>query len=211
MSVKLSPKPTKQERHAVQRERVEQERERQVRDERQAARRMRRAQSRKILSALILFHLFAVVIWLLPGSALTEKFLPRVRPYMTATGFMQSWYMFTPNPIHIDVTVEARITYADGKVRSWSFPRMVDMGYVERYRRERFRKFIEVAHQDRYRFLWPTLARYAARRNNTDPRNPPKSVELIRRFLAVPPPPIPLSRYQFHTFFTMPVKPQDLR
>ena len=67
-------------------------------------------------------------------------------------------------------------------VRSWVYPRMADMGYIERYRSERFRKLIELGHPDEHRVVWPSLARYAARRNNIDPRNPPVSVALVRHW-----------------------------
>src|SRR5438132_1633130 len=107
-----------------------------------------RGWGRMLINAFILWHLFALTIWLLPESALRQSCFGLVSPYMTWTGFMQSWSLFSPNPAPMEVYVEARITYADGRVRSWVYPRMVNMGYLERYRRERFRKLIEMAHPD---------------------------------------------------------------
>jgi len=171
----------------------------------------RRWWGRILINAFILWHLSALTIWLLPESALRRNCIGLVSPYMTWTGFMQSWSLFSPNPAPTEVYVEARITDADGRVRSWVYPRMVNMGYLERYRRERFRKLIEMAHPDENSMVWPSLARYAARRNNIDPRHPPVSVALVRHFRAIPPPGLLFAPYQTSIFFQMPVRPGDLR
>jgi hypothetical protein len=166
---------------------------------------------RILINAFILWHLFALTIWLLPESALRQSWIGLVSPYMTWTGFMQSWSLFSPNPAPMEVYVEARITYADGRARSWVYPRMVNMGYLERYRRERFRKLIEMAHPDENRVVWPSLARYAARRNNLNPGNPPVSVALVRHFRAIPPPGLLFAPFKTYLFFQMPVRSGDLR
>src|SRR5580658_2682380 len=76
------------------------------------------------LTVFISWHFFAIAIWLMPSSEIQTDALTLVRPYMTATGFMQGWNMFAPNPYTLDVYVETRIHYADGSVRSWTYPRM---------------------------------------------------------------------------------------
>jgi hypothetical protein len=166
---------------------------------------------RILINAFILWHLFALTIWLLPESALRQSCIGLVSSYMTSTGFMQTWTMFSPNPAPVEVYVEARITYADGRARSWIYPRMASMGYIERYRRERFRKLIEMAHPDVNSMVWPSLARYAARRNDVYPRNPPVSVSLVRHFRAIPPPGLLFAPFQTYVFFRTPVGPGNLR
>lgn len=167
--------------------------------------------SSAVINAFILWNLFALTIWLLPGSALRSRFVNAVHPYLQFTGLTQSWRMFSPNPADIDLYWEARIRHANGQVRSWNFPRMVDLGYVERYRRERFRKLIELANSDKNRMVWPSLARFAARQNNVDPKNPPVAVELVRHFRTVPPPGGTFPPFQTYSFFTTPITPEDLR
>jgi len=167
--------------------------------------------SRFWLNAFILWNLFALGIWLLPNSELRQTVSEVVRPYLMLTGLAQGWTMFSPNPSDVDLYIEARITYADGQVRGWSYPRMIDMGYVERYRRERFRKMIEIANQDTSRMVWPSLARYAARRNNTDPRNRPVAVDLVRHFRIVPPPGFPWGPFRTFVCFKTKISPEDLR
>lgn len=171
----------------------------------------RRRWGRALVNAFLFWHLFALTIWLLPESALRRNWIGVVSPYMTLTGFMQSWSMFSPNPAAMDVYVESRITYADGRVRSWVYPRMVKLGYIERYRHERFRKLIEMAHPDVNSMMWPSLARYAARRNNVYPHDPPVAVALVRHFRSVPPPGLLFAPFQTYVFYQTPIRPEDLR
>src|SRR5205823_4872612 len=146
---------------------------------------------RLAINVFVLWQLFALTIWLLPESELRRDCVGVITPYMTFTGLMQSWNMFSPEPSKLDMYVEARITYAKGPVRSWIYPRMTRLGYVERYWHERFRKFIELAHLDQNQMVWPSLARYPARVNNLYPGNPPVQVQLVRHFRFTPPPGVP--------------------
>ena len=145
--------------------------------------------TRRAVNTFIAWHLFALFIWLVPGqSAIVQACVGVVRPYLVVTAFAQSWSMFSPNPDHLDVFLEARITYADGKTRSYIFPRMVDMNYAKKYEEERWRKMTEVVTHGSNHQLWPALARYAARVNNPDPKNPPVKVQLIQHSRVIPPP-----------------------
>jgi hypothetical protein len=179
---------------------------------------------RVLVNAFILWQLFALTIYLLPQSDLRQNWVAPcaslsdcahrqswVTSYMTFTGFMQSWTMFAPNPANVDFYFEARITYADGRVRSWDFPRMVRLGYMDRYRQERWRKLIENANSDENQMVWPSLARYAARRNNRYPGNLPVSVALVRHFRFIPPPGLLLAPFRTYTFYTTAITPRELR
>ena len=173
-------------------------------------RRKWRDRHRQIAGLFIAWHLVAVTLWQLPASALVERFQPYVRPYMTLTDFLQNWAMFAPNPSHAEIYLEARVTDAAGRTHSWDFPRMSRTPFG-RYRRERFRKLVEVGHLDSTAIVWPALARYAARANDADPHDPPVFVELVRHFRFVPPPGQPDQGYHAYTFYRTPVRPGDLR
>ena len=166
---------------------------------------------RLLLNAFILWNLFAVTIWLLPACVLRQTCVSWVSPYMEFTGLAQNWNMFSPNPSDLDLYWEARIRYQDGQTRSWEFPRMTDLGYFDRYRRERFRKLVEFANPDTSRMVWPSLARYAARTNNSDPHNAPVSVELVRHFRTVPPPGGSFGPFRTFSFFKTAISPEDLK
>lgn len=180
----------------------------------------RRWWARKAINLFLVWHLFALAIWLLPSdSALVQAYVGVVRPYMTMTAFSQSWSMFSPYPDKMDVYLEAEITYADPKSPkgSWIFPRMAPMGYTQRYKEERWRKLTEVATHGDNHVLWPSLARYAARVNNFDSQNPPVSVRLIQHSRTIPPPGEPIPDYQAVPLqvrggaFVQPIHPEDLR
>lgn len=165
---------TEEERNAIKRRRI--------------GRLARRWWGRKLVNLFIVWHLFALAIWLLPSSgAIVQDCLGVVRPYMTTTGFAQSWNMFSPRPDNLDVYLEAEITYANGEKRPWPFPRMVHMGYTRRYQEERWRKTVEVATHNGSPALWTALARYAARQAPGDSQNPPVSVKLIQHSRFIPP------------------------
>ena len=151
---------------------------------------------RRLVNAFIAWQMFAVFIWLVPGqSAIVQGLVGLVRPYMIVTAFAQSWSMFSPNPDKTDVYLTAQITYANGQVKSWEFPRMIHMNYAKRYEEERWRKMTEVVTHGSNHQLWAVLARYAARVNDPDPHNPPVSVELMQHARTIPPPGHPIPPY----------------
>ncbi len=183
--------------------------------ERRLARLARRAWGRRIINLFIAVHLFALTLWLLPYNLpLVQTLVPPdgggwVRDYVIWTGFEQSWQMFSPNPDTRDLTIVAHVTLRGGQTREWRFPRMRDMGYAARYRRERMRKFLEIANY--HETLWPAMALYAARQCDTNPGNPPVGVTLARSVRDVPPPgrqPAPFARQEF---FQARILPQELR
>ena len=140
---------------------------------------------RRVINLFIIWHAFALFMWLMPAnSAIVQAFVGVVRPYMVITAFAQSWSMFSPNPDKMDVYLEAKI----GQVKSWEFPRMVHYGYVKRYEEERWRKMTENVTHGSNQNLWPMMARYAARVNDPDPHNPPVRVALIQHSRLIPPP-----------------------
>ena len=199
-----APRRTEEQENAVRRRRIN--------------RLERRWWGRAAINLFIVWHLFAVTIWLLPyNSAIVPPCANVVHNYMVGTGFAQSWSMFSPSPDKMDVYLEAQVSYADGEKRSWLFPRMVHMGYVKRYQEERWRKLVELATHGGNEMLWPALARYAARVNDYDTQNPPMSVEIIQHSRIVPPPGQAIPPYTVAPLQTgngpsiTPIRPEDLK
>jgi len=188
MSVTETPLTKTETQEAPERIGCSEEARRQVK-QRRVNRLEKRWWKRRLINLFIIWHAFALFIWLMPGnSAIVQWFVPVVRPYLTVTAFAQSWSMFSPSPDHLDVYLEAKITYANGQVKSWEFPRMVHYGYVKRYEEERWRKMTENVTHGSNQNLWPMMARYAARVNDPDPHNPPVRVALIQHSRIIPPP-----------------------
>jgi len=187
---------------------------------RRVGRRERRWWARKAVNVFIVWQLYALMIWLVPSqSALVQSpvGVGLVRTYMTLTSLAQSWSMFSPYPDKLDVTLEAQITYLDGTKRSWYFPRMAHMGYARRYEEERWRKLVEVATHGNSQSLWLSMARYAARANDDDPKNRPVSVVLFQHMRLIPPPGTPMPPVRVSPLqtpngpFVVPIHPEDLK
>jgi hypothetical protein len=149
-----------------------------------------------LIHAFVLFHLTAVVVWSLSGSPLRapleKKLHPRFARYMQPLGLWQSWIMFAPNPAMANAYLEAEVTFRDGSRATWPFPRMEKLGYVERFRRERYRKWAN----ERIIFMFgkadPVLgeaaAKFAVRQLGGGAGKPLQTVELVQYRADIPAP-----------------------
>lgn len=166
------------------------------------------------ISAFIAFNLFAIVSWCVPlDSPLIARCRELTRPYLIWTGLFQKWDMFAPDPSRMNNYAGAVIEYRDGQSSQWTFPRMEDLGYIDKYFMERYRKFTnDNLRLDADAPIWPDAARYIARVNNR-PSNPPISVALVRYWSIVPPPGARSDEpaWSQFTFFRYNVVPGDLR
>jgi len=180
---------------------------------------------RLVISVFLVFHLVVIVSGAIPANfslvtalhaqgfltALTEK----LAPYASPTGLQVGWSMFAPNPSRDNSYIDAEISYRDRRKHIWSFPQMQELGYAERYVKERYRKFAsERLWVKENTALWPDAARYIARLN-ADRSNPPQTVKLVHYWFVIPPPPgqgetPPSERWGREVFFTYTVKPGDL-
>ncbi len=159
------------------------------------------------------WHLFALAVWLAATdtpSALSGALMPIVRPYMTFTGFMQDWHLFSPNPSRQDLYLEARITYADGRTAGWEFPHTSHHVSAARHRQEHYDKLVEQGQAEAARMIWPSLARYAARRNDLNPHDPPVTVVLVRHIRLTPPPGAAWPPFQAVPFYRAAITAADL-
>lgn len=136
-----------------------------------------RALRRSAISAFILFHLFVITIVAVPLKAFSGV-KELVMPYMRWSGLYQSWDMFGPDPVKVNAYVKAVVISRDRHMQVWSFPRMEDLGLGERFRKERYRKFLEVLPQPQYAPLWPDVASHLARSLN-NATDPPHKILLI--------------------------------
>lgn len=174
--------------------------------------------SRLVLSVLIVLHISATMLWLLPKSSLRNHVRPATDNYIHYLGLWQSWSMFAPDPLSLNMYLSATVTYRDGTQRGWSFPRMPELDLAGRYQQERYRKFQEYARLEGYAFMWPGMARYIAQTTDDQAGNPPVRVQLQRNWWVIPPPlveqdtivdaPHTWNRYEF---FSTAIAPWDLQ
>ena len=159
-----------------------------------------------LLKAFLFCHVVAITSWALPktpsailnGTAKPTapsewlllindryvKYSP-IQIYMLSTGLWQSWDMFSPNPASSDIYSDADVTFKDGTVAHYAYPRMYALPILEKYVDERYRKFFEHANTDQD--LYPFFAQRVARLASKYPTNPPIKVVLSRHWIDVPP------------------------
>jgi len=169
---------------------------------------------RGAISVFILFHLVAITCWALPVNFwLTNGVRELVRPYMLWTGLFQSWDTFAPNPPTANGVVRAVIETRDHHMRVWAFPRMEQLGYGERYAKERYRKFSEVLLQPNNAPILPDVARHIARLANDpdNPNDPPVKVILVQYVEDIPATGAQPTPGKTTAFFEQPIQPEDLR
>jgi hypothetical protein len=159
----------------------------------------------------ILFHLVAIACWALPVNFwLTNGVRELVRPYMLWTGLFQSWDTFAPNPPTANGVVRAVVETRDHHMKVWAFPRMEQLGYGERYSKERYRKFSEVLLQPNNASILPDVARHIARLEN-DPADPPVKVILVEYVEDIPASGAQPAPGKTTAFFEQPIEPEDLQ
>jgi hypothetical protein len=165
------------------------------------------------VTAWVYFHLFMIASWTLPRPP--ERVMKSERPasvveavrdapnyllkanlafkgtplhyYLDTTGFWQYWNMFSPNPASTDVWIDAEVEYADGKQMIFAYPRMQDLSLTERYFKERYRKFVENSHGERFSYKWPSVAQAIAFQSYQGDGNFPVKVTLRRHYKEVRP------------------------
>lgn len=177
----------------------------------------------------VAFHVIGITIWSLPnprrpvmlGSVeprgvdlllyYNTKYLKDspLRYYLLTTGVWQSWDMFAPNPSNTDIWGDAEVVYQDGSVERYAYPRMYEMPILEKYLKERFRKFYERANDDGYRYMWPVFAQRIAYEMNRHPGNPPARVKLYRYKMVLDGPGKPMPEDYSRTLYYEHLVDQD--
>jgi len=171
--------------------------------------------ARIAISVFLAFNLFAIISWCVPiDSPLIVRCREFAGPYLRFTGLFQKWDMFAPDPSKLNNYVAAVVTYRDGTSSLWTFPRMEKLGPMDRYLKERYRKYAnDNLRLDSNEGIWPDAARYIARANYR-PSNPPVTVGLVRYWRFVPPPgpnaEAQAGDWNQYMFFRYSVAPGDL-
>jgi hypothetical protein len=129
------------------------------------------------ISIFIMFHLIAITSWAVPWNFSAVRDVKElVRPYMAWSGLYQSWDMFAPDPRAINSYVKAVVITQDRHMKVWTFPRMEELSFGERYQEERYRKFADVLPEQMNEALWRDAAIHVARLFESQADSPDKIV-----------------------------------
>ncbi len=155
--------------------------------------------SRRTQEPFSLFHKLAiwilltsyfgyVLIWISPEGPLKSYLLPLISPVIYATGIGQSWSVFSPDVREANYHETALISFENGLLKLYEFPRMQKLDYLKRFRDEKYRKmfFDCMPWPDHQQFL-PDFARSVANANACI-GNPPQTVSLIHHHCRTPQP-----------------------
>jgi hypothetical protein len=143
---------------------------------------------RAVIDLLIVVYALGVTLWSLPPQWSVPSLTRLMAPAFFGGGLWQFWLMFAPDPLSTQFDLDATVTFRDGGHAVWVFPRMQELGYAERYRRERYRKWRDAVRLGRPAVVLEDAARYVARLHHHDPANPPVRVVLVRHSARIPPP-----------------------
>jgi len=108
--------------------------------------------------------------------------------YPGATGFWQYWDMFSPDPASVDLFMDAEVTYKDGSVFKFNYPRIYSLPLPTKYLKERYRKFFENVNSAEGKSARPYVAQRIALESFRDPANPPIKVVLFCNAFRIAPP-----------------------
>lgn len=109
---------------------------------------------------------YAVIIisWGLPGGSLPlqAELNSKTINGLHVLGLWQGWDMFAPNPFSLNARVRARFSTAAGETYDWVFPAPGPKWGLERWRRERFRKWaVDHVRIDNEKHLWDGALAFA--------------------------------------------------
>ena len=178
---------------------------------------MKTPAARKVaIIALIVIHLAALLLEVAP-------FKPEGYPgqrfftlYLRSTGLWQDWSMFSPDPLRLNLHVEALVRYRDGREVTYALPRLHRLPRWERVLTERYRKWeVDWLRMDGNRFIWEDGARFILRQLPENRENPVESIRLFRRWHEIEDPRIRFREWGYrvldtdlvgYEFFQMKVK-----
>jgi hypothetical protein len=143
---------------------------------------------RLVISAFVLFHLSALMIWTMPSCYIKERFNKPYHYYVLPLGIWQWWAIFAPDPIRNTTVVDAEVVDSKGIRHRFEFPRIGDLPWWSKIPRYRNPKFTNNMSNNEYALQRQFAARHAVRQLGLGPEAFPLSVSLYYQLWDSPPP-----------------------
>jgi hypothetical protein len=142
---------------------------------------------RLVISAFVIFHLSALIIWTIPSCAIKDRFLAPYRYYVLPLGIWQWWAIFAPNPIRENQILEAEVIDAKGIRHIYEFTKIGEMSSWEKMFRYRDPKFTSNMMNDEYAQQRVLTARHVVRQLGLKDNAFPLCVSLYVKLTDTPP------------------------
>lgn len=140
------------------------------------------------ISAFLVFHIGATVVWVLPPCPVRQRCFDPVACYIMPLGLWQYWGMFAPDPVRDTMTLEADAVDARGLRTSFVFPKLADYSTwrgIPRFRHSKFAANLSVPELQLQREY---TARHVVRRLGMPDEAFPVDVHLLYQVRLTPPP-----------------------
>jgi hypothetical protein len=143
---------------------------------------------RLVISAFVMLHLSALMLWTMPDCAIKARFTPPFRYYMLPLGLWQWWGIFAPDPLRENRELEAEVIDAKGMIHIYEFTKIADMSVWQKTGRYRNPKFTDnVLAGGEFAKTRDFTARHAVRQLGLGEEAFPLTVSLYARITDPPP------------------------
>jgi hypothetical protein len=143
---------------------------------------------RRALSAFVLFHLSALMVWTMPQCALKASVQGPYRYYVLPLGLWQWWAIFAPDPVRNTMVLSAEVVDARGMRHTYEFPRLAELPWWQKVGRYRQPKFTSNLLGDEHKRQREFTARHAVRQLGLGAESFPVWVSLFVDIKDSPPP-----------------------
>jgi hypothetical protein len=133
---------------------------------------------RLIVSAFVIFHLSALVVWTIPPCYIKDHVQAFYKYYVLPAGVWQWWAIFAPDPVRNTVWMDVEVVDAKGIRYLYEFPRIGDLPFWQKSAAYRQPKFVNNMSIPEYFGQRKTTARHALRQLGVKPEAFPCWVSL---------------------------------
>jgi hypothetical protein len=140
------------------------------------------------ISAFLVVHVSATLIWVMPPCPIRARCFGLVSRYIMPLGLWQYWGMFAPDPMSNSFTLSADVVDVHGLRYSFPFPKLSDysaLGRIPRFRHPKFAANLSIPELELQRKL---AARHVLRQLGLPAESFPAVVRLEYQVRATPPP-----------------------
>jgi len=143
---------------------------------------------RIVISAFVLFHLGALIVWTNPECLIKNRFAPLYRYYVLPLGLWQWWAIFAPDPLRDTLYLNVEVIDSKGLRHLYEFPKIGDLPWWQKLGHYRDPKFAANMPVDEYAKLRVFTARHAVRQLGLTKEAFPLTASLYYEIRATPPP-----------------------